>query len=72
MKHKNIKQYIPLHDQTRSHISTDEAAFHLNREPQTLRSWSCLGNGPIKPIRIGGRLVWSVSDIKILLSGQIN
>ena len=68
---KNIKYYVPLHEETRSHISTDEAAFHLNRKPQTLRAWACLGDGPIKPTRIGGRLCWSVSVIKALLSGQM-
>lgn len=50
-------------------MGTGEAAPFINRKPQTLRKWSCLGNGPIKPIRINGRLAWRVSDLQALLSG---
>ena len=50
-------------------ISTKEAAALLNRRPQTLRIWSCHETGPIRPIRVNGRLAWRVSDIAALLSG---
>lgn len=50
-------------------VTTAEAAALLNREPQTLRKWACLENGPIRPIRINGRLAWDVADIKRLLNG---
>ncbi len=50
-------------------LPTDEAAAAINRAPQTLRKWACLENGPIRPIRINGRLAWKVADLKALLSG---
>lgn len=52
-------------------LPTDEAAAALNRRPQTLRKWACLENGPIRPVRINGRLAWRVSDIQALLSGEV-
>lgn len=64
----NKKMSFPSLDQeTRSHVDTGTAAFHLNRKEQTLRSWACLENGPIRPTRINGRLAWAVADIKRLL-----
>lgn len=50
-------------------LPTNEAAAAINRAPQTLRKWACLENGPIRPIRINGRLAWRVSDLQTLLSG---
>lgn len=50
-------------------LTTDEAAAALNRKPQTLRKWACLECGPIRPVRICGRLAWRVSDIQNLLNG---
>jgi hypothetical protein len=49
-------------------LTTEEAAAALNRKPQTLRKWACLENGPIRPIRICGRLAWRISDIQRLLA----
>jgi hypothetical protein len=66
---KQEKSYRPLDEETRSVIPTKAAAFHCNRQPQTLRAWACLENGPIRPIRINGRLAWSVSAIRNLLNG---
>lgn len=65
----NISRFevIPLHSESRAALETNEAARHLRRKPQTLRSWACKGTGPIKPIRIGGRLLWKTADIKRLL-----
>ncbi len=48
-------------------VPTADAAALLNRKPQTLRKWACLECGPIRPIRINGRLAWRVSDIQALL-----
>lgn len=50
-------------------VPTDVAAAALNRRPQTLRKWACLENGPIRPVRINGRLAWHVADIQALLGG---
>jgi len=52
-------------------IPTNEAAAALNRSPQTLRKWACLENGPIRPLRIHGRLAWRVSDLQTLLAGEV-
>ena len=60
-------EVIPLHSELRAALDTKEAARHLHREAQTLRSWACKGSGPIKPIRIGGRLLWRTADIRRLL-----
>jgi hypothetical protein len=60
-------EIIPLHSELRAALETKEAARHLRREPQTLRSWASKGSGPIKPIRIGGRLLWRTNDIRRVL-----
>lgn len=52
-------------------LPTNEAAAAINRAPQTLRKWACLENGPIRPIRINGRLAWRVTDLQSLLSGGV-
>ena len=51
-------------------LSTDAAAAAINRKPQTLRKWACLENGPLRPIRIHGRLAWRVADLEHLLRGE--
>lgn len=61
--------FTPLEQEARSHVETACAAFHLMRRPQTMRAYACLENGPIRPIRINGRLAWPVAEIKQLLSG---
>lgn len=61
--------YTSLVRENRTVIDTNEAAFHLGRKPQTLRKWACYEDGPLRPIRIYGRLAWSVDEIKCLLSG---
>ncbi len=59
--------FVPLERETRATLPTSEAAYHLNREEQTLRLWACRENGPIRPIRIFGRLGWPVKVIKELV-----
>ena len=54
----------------RDFLTTEEAAKTLNRKPQTLRKHACLGCGPIRPIRVNGRLMWRVSDLARLLAGE--
>ena len=63
------QNFTPLEQVTRPTVPTDAAAHYLNRRPQTLRAWACLENGPIRPIRINGRLAWSVAGIKALING---
>lgn len=66
---KQFQHFPPLDQETRSHVETACAGFHLNRKSQTMRSWASLGNGPIRPVRINGRLAWAVAEIAVLLSG---
>ncbi len=51
-------------------LPTNEAAAAINRAPQTLRKWASLECGPIRPIRINGRLAWKVSELHALLNGE--
>lgn len=60
-------QYPPIEQITRSAITTEEAAYYLNRKPQTLRVWAMREDGLIRPIRINGRLAWPVKEIKKVL-----
>ena len=59
-------QHLPLEQVTRPNLKTEEAAYYLNRRPQTLRAWACLENGPLRPTRIGGLLAWSTATVKAL------
>ena len=68
---KPAPTYPPLESVTRPGVSTEQAAFYFDRQPQTLRKWACLGNGPILPVRINGRLAWRVSDLQVLLAGGV-
>ncbi|MBF6990932.1 DNA-binding protein [Cupriavidus sp. IK-TO18] len=52
-------------------LTTNQAAAVLQRRPQTLHKWACLENGPIRPIRIHGRLGWRVADLQKLLTGGL-
>ena len=62
---------IPLAQETRTVITTAEAARHLNRAQQTLRLWAMRdGSGPIRPMRVHGRLAWPVAEIKRVLGVQ--
>lgn len=66
------QQFPPLESVTRSMVPTEQAGYYLNRRPQTLRAWACLENGPLRPIRINGRLAWPVSELKRVLLGVSN
>lgn len=60
-------QFPPLELVSLPTVPTEQAAHYLMRRPQTLREWSCLENGPLRPLRVNGRLAWRVSDIKAVL-----
>ncbi|MCU0928801.1 MAG: helix-turn-helix domain-containing protein [Burkholderiaceae bacterium] len=57
----------PLEYERRTVVSTAEAAIYLNRKTQTLRLWACTEEGPIRPVRVNGRLLWRVADLRQLL-----
>ncbi len=59
--------FIPLALEHRPAVDTAAAAHYLSRRPQTLRGWACLENGPLRCIRINGRLAWPVAEIRRLL-----
>ncbi len=63
-------QLTPLALETRSALPTQEAAGHLSRAQQTLRLWACNEGGPLRPIRINGRLAWPVAELRRVLGVQ--
>ncbi|MBY0453416.1 MAG: helix-turn-helix domain-containing protein [Burkholderiaceae bacterium] len=63
----DAQQFPPLELVNRPTVPTPQAAHYLNRRPQTMREWACLENGPLRPIRINGRLAWPVASIRALL-----
>ena len=65
--HTAMQQFPPLESVTRPTTETAAAAFYLNRRPQTLRAWACLENGPLRPVRINGRLAWPVAELRRVL-----
>lgn len=67
---KRTVNFPSLNQETRSHVDTACAAFHLNRAPQTLRLWASLKVGALQPRKVHGRLSWSVSQIRDLLNGD--
>lgn len=60
-------QPVALERETRAALPTPEAAFHLNRAQQTLRLWAMREDGPLRPMRINGRLAWPVSELRRVL-----
>lgn len=60
-------KFPPLELENRPTVPTDQAAHYLHRQQQTLRGWACLQNGPIRPIRVNGRLAWPTAEIRRLL-----
>ena len=60
-------QIPPLESVTRPAVDTAAAAYYLNRQQQTLRGWACHEDGPLRPIRINGRLAWPTQKIRELL-----
>lgn len=63
------RQYPPLELVNRPTVPTEQAAFYLNRRPQTLRGWACAETYPdgLRPVRLQGRLCWSVAGIRAAL-----
>ena len=76
-KNQNPSKTLASHNQllppleliTKSVLTTQEASYYLNRQPQTLRCWA-MKQHPIRAINVNGRLGWRVSDIKRLVGGE--
>lgn len=60
-------QFPPLESVTRPTVDTAAAAYYLNRKQSTLRGWACLATGPLRPLRVHGRLAWPVRELKRVL-----
>ena len=63
------QQFTPLELETRPTVATAAAAHYLHLAAQTLRIYACKESGPLRPVRISGRLHWKTEDIRRLLSG---
>lgn len=61
------QQFPPLELENRPAVATEQAAYYLNRRPQTLRIWACMESGPLRPTRIMGRLAWPVAELRRVL-----
>ncbi len=59
--------FVSLDRETRTAVDTATAAYHLSRQPQTLRGWACHEDGPLRPMRINGRLAWPVAELRRVL-----
>ena len=59
--------FTPLELETRPAVPTEQAAHYLSRKPQTLRAWACREDGPLRALRVHGRLLWPVAEIRKLL-----
>jgi hypothetical protein len=59
--------YLPIDREPRVAVDTETAAYHLGRAPQTLRVWACYENGPLRPLRVNGRLLWPTAELRKLL-----
>ena len=64
-------QFQPIEQITLAVIPTEQAAFYLNRKPQTLRIWAMSECGLIRPLRINGRLAWPVKEIRKVLGMEV-
>lgn len=64
------QKYPRLELETRPVVDTATAAHWLLRQQQTMRAWASSEREPLRPIRINGRLAWSVAEIKRLLGGR--
>jgi len=53
----------------RTHLNTNEAANSIDHRPQTLRKWATYQTGPIKPVKVGRRLLWPIESLNKLLNG---
>ncbi len=63
----NLEKFQSIEAITLAVVPTEQAAYYLNRRPQTLRTWAMREDGLIRPLRINGRLAWPVKEIKKVL-----
>ena len=58
--------FVPLDQETRTHVTTAVMCRHLSRKEQTARGWASAETFPdgLRPLRVNGRLAWPVSGIR--------
>jgi hypothetical protein len=73
-KQKDVSQkrllnrlHPPLEEVQQPLLDTKSAAYYLMAQAQTMRCWAARGVGPIRPVKIGGRLRWRTSEVKKLV-----
>ena len=61
--------FVPLHLESRTHVTTAVMCRHLSRKEQTARGWASAETYPpgLKPLRVMGRLAWPVAGIRAVL-----
>jgi hypothetical protein len=64
---QRIQAFVPLALEQRTHVDTASAAYHLGRKAQTMRVWASTETGPVRPLRVNGRLAWPVAEIRAVL-----
>lgn len=72
--HRTVSEplrFPPLEMVNQPNVPTEQAAYYLNRRPQTMRLWACHENGPLRPIRVHGRLAWPVTEIRRIVGGEV-
>ena len=62
-----LQPFPPLEHINRPNVPTQQAAYYLDRRPQTMRIWAMREDGPLRPLRINGRLAWPVSELRRVL-----
>ena len=67
MARQGAPPFVSLDRETRAAVDTATAAYHLSRQPQTLRGWACKEDGPLRPVRVHGRLAWPVAELRRVL-----
>ena len=69
---KKDRQFSLLETVSKPMLTTTEAAYYFNRQPQTLRGWACKEDGPLRPVRVHGRLGWLVADVRKILGANVS
>ena len=64
---KQTEQFPTLESVTRPTVETAACAYYMNRASQTMRMHACMGTGPLRPLRINGRLAWPVAELRRVL-----
>lgn len=72
MPTKFIPEKLAEIAQGRDHVTTPEFGRAISRAEQTIRKNYCLTGHcfGVRPVKVGNRLLWPVSEIAALLSGE--